>query len=214
MLSRPLVRAALCAAVLAIFPACSSTPEPEVVATASAPKPKPPPKPKCEALEEKCQATPDTQAKVAKSDLVFIPPEGWVYAQQADTTLTNPAEGNGALVMASFEVDKDQNKSRDGAYERLATVGGITLPERFKKKFIPKWDGKADDAKKSGDLDVKLWQADEAKRDGKSGFLLVLLAVDPGGKQVMGVAFAPKDDQKAIEAIAKSLETLGPGSYQ
>lgn len=213
MPSRPFVRAALCAAVLCTFPACSSTPEPDLAATVSAPKPKPPPKPKCEALEEKCQATPDTQARVARSDLVFIPPDGWVYAQQEDTTLTKPAEGNGALVMASFEVDKDQNKSRDAAYEKLAASGGISLPERFKKKFIPKWD-KADDAKKSGDLDVKLWQADEAKREGKSGFLLVLLAVDPGGKQVMGVAFAPKDDQKAIEAIAKSLETLGPGSYQ
>jgi len=176
------------------------------------PKKKEKPKPKCETPEENCVATPDTQAKIAGTDLVFIPPESWIYVQGEEITLTKGAE-TGALAMTSFDGGADEAKLRDGTYEKLAGVADVTLPEHFKKKFVPNW-AKADDTKKTGDIEVKLWQADDAKRGGKSGYLLVMLASDPAGKRVMGVAFAPKDDEKAAEAISKSLETLGPGSYQ
>jgi hypothetical protein len=218
MFLRPFVRALGGTAVLcclAVVSACGPSPEP-TVASADVPPPpklKPKPKPKCETLEEDCVSTPDTQAKIAGTELVFIPPEAWVYAQGTDFTLTKAKEAAGALAMTSFDAGPDEAKVREGTYEKLAGVADVTLPERFKKKFVPKWD-KADDTKKTGDIEVKLWQADDAKRDGKSGYLLVMLASDPSGKRVMGLAFAPKDDDKAVEAISKSLETLGPGSYQ
>lgn len=200
---------------LAALAACGGpAPEP-VVATAEPPPPKmkEKPKPKCETFDEDCRATPDTQAKIAGSDMVFIPPEGWAYAQQSDHTVTKSTAEPGAMVMGSFDSGPDEAKVRDATYEKLAEAIGVKLPERFKKKFVPNWK-KADDSRKSGDVEIKLWQADEAKRDDKTGFLLVLLAEDPGGKRVMGVAFSPKGDDKAIEQISKSLETLGPGGYQ
>jgi hypothetical protein len=218
MFDRPIARALVGAAALCLslgLAACGPEPEP-TVATAEVPPPpkmKAPPKPKCESMDEDCKATPDTQAKIAGTELVFIPPEGWNYAQESEHTVTKSKASVGAMAMGSFDSGADESKIRDATYGKLAESIGVTLPERFKKKFVPNWN-KADDSKKTGDIEIKLWQADEAKRDGKSGYLLVLLAADPGGKRVMGIAFAPKDDDKAVEAISKSLETLGPGGYQ
>jgi hypothetical protein len=177
------------------------------------PEPKEKPKPKCEEMTEGCEATADTQAKIAGVDLVFIPPDGWVYAQGAELTLTKAKESGGVLAMASFEPGSDEAKSRDAAYQKLVEQLEISVPEKFKKKYAPKWE-KHDDTKKSGEIELKLWQAEDAKRGGEKGYLLVLLAADPAGKKkILGVAFAPESDEKSVEAISKSLETLGPGSY-
>ncbi len=177
-------------------------------------KPKEKPKPKCEDMTEGCQATADTQAKIAGVELVFIPPEGWVYAQGSELTLTSAKESGGILAMASFLPEGDEAKAREAAYQKLVEKLEITVPEKFKKKYVPNWK-KEDDKRKSGEVELRLWQAEDAKRSGEGGYLLVLLADEPGGKRkILGVAFAPKTDDKAVEAISKSLETLGPGSYQ
>ncbi len=190
------------------------TAEPDV--TSDAKPPKKPPKPKCEAFSENCLATPDTQAKVAGSGLVFIPPEGWGYAQEADGTMARIEGAPVAMVIATFEPGKDakeEAKARDAQYEKLIQKLEITLPEKFKKKYTPNWS-KPDDTRKSGDMELKLWQGDGAKRAGKPGFVIVLLTADPAGKKVLGVAFNAEGDEKNAEAISKSLETIGPGSYQ
>lgn len=188
------------------------TAEPDVTPS----KPKKPPKPKCEAFSENCLATPDTQAKVAGSGLVFIPPEGWTYAQESEATLAHIDGAPVAMAIATFEAGKDakeEGKNREVAYDKLIQKLEITLPEKFKKKYTPNW-AKADDTRKSGDMELKLWQGDGAKRSGKPGFVIVLLTSDPAGKKVLGVAFNAENDEKNAEAISKSLETIGPGSYQ
>lgn len=180
----------------------------------TSPPPKQKPKPKCEDMTEGCEATADTQAKIAGAELVFIPPEHWVYAQGKELTLTAAKETGGILAMVSFEPEGDEAQARDAAYQKLVEKLEISVPEKFKKKYVPNWK-KEDDKRKSGDVELKLWQAEDAKRSGEGGYLLILLADEPGGKRkIMGVAFAPKTDEKAVEAISKSLETLGPGSYQ
>jgi len=185
----------------------------EPTPTSEPAKPKEKPKPKCEDMTEGCEATADTQAKIAASDLVFIPPDGWVYAQGAELTLTSAKEGGAVLAMASYEHTDD--KAREGAFTKLVEKLEISVPEKFKKKYVPNWK-KEDDKRKSGDIELFLWQAEDAKRSGDGGYLLVLLADDPAGgkRKIIGVAFAPKSDDKSVEAISKSLETLGPGSYQ
>lgn len=219
---RALVPAVLVGGVLvwgaAFTSACGpkqSDEEVEVPTTEPLPeKPKEKPKPKCEDMTEGCQATADTQAKIPGVELVFIPPEGWVYAQGSELTLTSAKESGGILAMASFAPDADEAKARDAAYQKLVEALEITVPEKFKKKYVPNWK-KEDDKRKSGEVEMRLWQAEDAKRSGEGGYLLVLLADEPGGKnKILGVAFAPKTDDKAVEAISKSLETLGPGSYQ
>lgn len=206
---------------LATLTGCpGSTPEPEVASAEPEPTVKPKKaRPKCEALEEKCKATADTQAKIANVDAVFIPPEGWVFAQQSEMTVAQPdskaADGvNGIIGITAFEAaGPAEAKAREAEYLKLLEGLKIAAPEKFKKKYVPRWD-KADDTRKSGSTEIKLWQAEQAKRDGKNGFLLVLLMADPAGKKILGVAFSPEGDDKTVEAISKSLETIGPGSYQ
>ncbi len=223
MTMRALVPAALVGAVLgwgalSTLTGCGpKQSEQEVEEPTPDPTPPPPkekPKPKCEEMTEGCEATADTQAKISGVDLVFIPPEGWVYAQGAELTLTKAKESGGVLAMTTFEPGSDEAKAREGAYLKLVEQLEISVPEKFKKKYTPKWD-KEDDTRKSGEVELKLWQAEDAKRGGEGGYLLILLAAEPNGKKkIMGVAFAPKSDDKSVEAISKSLETLGPGSYQ
>jgi len=196
----------------------SSKPEPVVASADPEPNPSSNPKkskPKCLDMGEKCKATADTQAKIANVDAVFIPPEGWFFAQQAELTVAQPDGLNGVMGITSFDAPTPgpaEAKARDAEYEKLLVGLKITAPEKFKRKYVPRWD-KADDTRKSGNSEIKLWQAEQAKRDGKNGFLLVLLMTDPAGKKILGVAFAPEGDDKTVEAISKSLETIGPGTY-
>ncbi len=221
MTMRALVPAVLVGGLLALGTTTSSgcgpkqaeqeVEEPEPTPTST---PKEKPKPKCEEMTEGCEATADTQAKIAGVDLVFIPPDGWVYAQGAELTLTKAKETGGVLAMTSFEATGDEKKVNEEHYQKLLEKLEISVPEKFKKKYAPNW-AKEDDKRKSGEIDLKLWQAEDAKRGGEGGYLLILVAPEPGGKRrIMGVAFAPKSDQKSVEAIGKSLETLGPGTYQ
>ncbi|NUP08564.1 MAG: hypothetical protein HOW73_21150 [Polyangiaceae bacterium] len=218
MPTRSIVWAGLFGVAVAALTGCPSKEPVEPVATAE-PEPDPPkktekPKPKCEELAEKCAATADTQAKIANADSVFVPPEGWHYAQQTEMTIAQPDGTPGAMAITAFEgAGPEEAKARDASYEKLVQGLAISPPEKFKKKFVPRWD-KPDDARKTGSTEIKLWQAEKAKRDGKDGFLLVLLTSDPAGKKILGVAFSPEGDDKTVEAISKSLETIGPGSYQ
>jgi hypothetical protein len=195
---------------------CGSTPEPEAasdVPPPPPPEPKKKKKPKCEAVDENCVATPDTQARVAGSELVFIPPEGWTFAQEKELTRTFDKGGGAVLAMSSFEPGTEEAKTREALFEALATSLEISLPEKFKRKYKPNW-AKPDDKRASGDTELLLWQAGDAKHGDQKGYLLVLLAPDPAGRKVMGLAFAPESNEAVAEVIMKSLETLGPGSYQ
>lgn len=207
------------ASVVCLFVvACGGTqePDPEVpaaTASASASKPKRE-KPKCLAFTENCIATADTQAKIPGSEAVFIPPAGWTYAQQSDATLTQIEGSPAVIALAGFDAaPADEAKTRDSLYAALLEVVKLSPPEKFKKKYTPKWD-KADQERANGDMKIKLWQAEAAKRSGKSGFLLVLMTTDPAGKKIVGVAFSPDGDDSSIEKISTALETIGPGSYQ
>ena len=204
--------------VLAIS-GCGSTqePDPEIPTaepeTSVSAKPKRQ-KPKCEALSENCLATADTQAKVPGSEAVMIPPVGWGYAQQSDYTISKIEGSAAAIVLAGFDATgAEEPKAREATYTKLVTALEITLPEKFKKKFMPKWE-KPDDVRKNGNMELKLWQAEAAKREGKTGYLLVLMTVDPAGKKIVGVAFSPEGDEDSIKKISAALETIGPGSYQ
>ena len=187
--------------------------EPAASASAEPDPPKSKPKPKCEDLAEKCAATPNTQAKIANADSVFIPPEGWIYAQLPEMTVANPDGKVGVMAITAFEgAGPEEAKARDAMYEKLVQALKIAVPEKFKKKFVPVW-GSPQDIRKTGSTEIKLWQAEQAKREGKSGFLLVLLTSDPAGKKILGVAFSPDGDETTVDAISKSLETIGPGGY-
>ncbi len=193
---------------------CGGTQEAEVPTAEPEPppKPKPKPKPKCEDFAEKCTATADTQAKIAGTNIAFIPPEGWMYAQQANATMAKPDGGPGAIAMSGFDGSKDEAKARDAEYDRLLGLLGMEPPAKFKVKYKPNW-AKPEATRKSGEMEIKLWQTDGAKRDGKAGILNVILTSEPGGKKILGVVFTLDNDEKTAEAVNKSLETIGPAPY-
>lgn len=218
MSRRPLSWAASVVCLFVV--ACGGTQEPdpevpsaEATSSTTAAKPKRE-KPKCLAFTENCIATADTQAKIPGSEAVFIPPAGWTYAQQSDATLTQIEGSPAVIALAGFDAaPADEAKTRDSLYAQLLQVVEVSPPEKFKKKYAPKWE-KADQERENGSMKLKLWQAEAAKRSGKSGFLLVLMTTDPAGKKIVGVAFSPDGDDASIEKISTALETIGPGSYQ
>ena len=207
---------ALAAAVLSVglLPVAGCKQKPP----AAAPPPPPPPakpKPKCEALIEGCKASSSTKARVANSNLVFVPPEGWVYAQETEITLARPKDGSALLGLAAFDTPDD--KARDAAFHQLAGSLEIELPLAGlkKTKFLPAW-AKADDAK-AGEVEVKIYLTDpkkqpiQVKHGEDKGFLLIAAASIGDGKTLLGIAFSPETDETSGELILKSLETFTKG---
>jgi hypothetical protein len=201
---------------LGLAPAgCGSdpAPPPEVPAPEPAPEPEPPPppKPECKALDEKCKADASTQALLAHTDLAFVPPSGWIYAQEADLTITQTEDGGGALAMTAFEAkdpkSKETKASREGAIETLARAAGVELPMKNKKRVAPNWD-KPDGDVKVGDMTLQMWQFEGASRGSSQGPVL-FFAARTGDTQLVGLGFAKTGDT-SDQDILKALETIGP----
>lgn len=198
--------------------ACSNPPPPEEPEPEpppkAEPKEEPKPKPECKTLDEKCKADDSTQAKIANSELVFIPPAGWLFAQEEGLTLAQTEEGAGSMAIMAFDSrglkPKELKDKRESATETLASALGIKLPQKGPKRVYPNWD-KPDGDAKAGDLTLSMWELAGAGRGTKDGAVLVFLS--KGDTVLIGLGFAPKDDT-ATQSILKALETIGPGSPQ
>lgn len=198
-----------------VLPGCGSdpVPEPEVpkVEAPPEPEPEPPPKPPCKALDEGCKADASTQARLAHTDLAFVPPSGWVYAQEDDLTITQTEDGGGALAMTAYEAadprSKEAKASRESAIETLARAAGVELPVKNKKKVAPNWD-KPDGDVKVGDMTLQMWQFEGATRGSAQGPVLFFAAL-AGDTQLVGLGFAKTGDT-SDQDILKALETIGP----
>jgi hypothetical protein len=196
---------------------CSPKPPPPVEPVEEAPPAPAPVKKKkpCEAMNEDCVASGDTQAKIPGSDFVFIPPNSWAFAQESGQTLAKAKDAPAALAVTGYDsgTPADESKTRALMLPKLAESIGVSLPEKRKKAFVPNWD-KPDDKQKFGDTEFELWQAEDAKLGDRVGPILIFVTKDSGGKKILGLAFSPKGDDKTTEIIMKSLQTFGPGSYQ
>lgn len=192
---------------LAAFAAgCPKPPPPE---PPSAPA-EPPPPPKCESLGEKCEAKPDTRAKVTNSSLSFTPALSWVYAQQSSATIAQASEVGPAIALVGVEIDpkdaKRDQMAKDAALMELMKQLGLGP---LKRKVSWK---KPDDTKVIGAMKIGLWQLEEAGMRGtKKGPLLVVAGpTGEGTRGVVGVGFVPEDDKSQADvAIMKSIESLG-----
>jgi hypothetical protein len=187
-------------------PAPPPTPPPPPAAEAKA-EVAPPPPPKCEALEEKCAATADTKATIAKTDLVFQPPSGWTYAQTAGATLAQAGDVAAVTTVVGYDAgdpkDKKADANRDAAFEALQKLVNVGL----KKKV--NWKKKPDDKRAPGGLQVSLWQVDGATRGDKKGPLLIFSAPLDANNVLLGFGFVPDDDNSGSDAaIMKSIDSL------
>jgi hypothetical protein len=195
-------------------------PPPEPIAEPEPPPKKPPP-PKCESLDEKCSSKDDTHAKIARSDLVFTPPPGWVYAQMSGATVAE--QGDATLAIGGYDGDKDAKKdtaNRDAAFADL--LKQIAIENPGSKKKVP-WK-KADtphpvgDFKLDlweltphpvGDFKLDLWELKDFVRGAKKGPLVVVAGPTGEGKGIIIIGFVPADDDKSSDAIVKSIDSLG-----
>src|SRR5437868_2867115 len=112
------LRTFLAAIAVVSLPACSPKPPPPPPPVASSePVAKPEPKKKpCEAMNEECVASGDTQAKIPSSDFVFIPPMGWTFAQESGQTIAKLKDQPLGMAVTGLELPKaapDQAKTRD-----------------------------------------------------------------------------------------------------
>jgi hypothetical protein len=195
--------------MLAVAAAGCPKPPPPPPPPQAEPEPPPPP-PKCESLGEKCEAKPDTKAKITSSSLVFTPAAGWFYAMQSSATIAQASETGPGIAMMGYEGDpKDHKKdaaARDAAMAELVKQLGLAP---LKRKVSWK---KPDDTKAVGTLKLGLWQLEEAGQRGtKKGPLLVVAGpTGDGNKGVIGIGFVPDDDKSQADvAIMKSIESIG-----
>jgi hypothetical protein len=188
----------------------SETPKPPETPPApvetAAPAPPPPP-PKCEALDEKCEAKDGTRATIARAELFFTPPAGWIYAQLSGATVAE--SGDVTLAISGYDTDaKDAKKdaaNRDAAFDDLLKQLGI---DNTGKKKVP-WK-KPDAQHPVGALKLDLWELKGWVRGSKKGPLVVVAGPADNGKGVLFVGFVPDDDKtSADEAILKAIDSIG-----
>lgn len=172
-------------------------------------KPAPPPAPKCEKLEEDCKGAKDKKAKVAKTDLLFQPPDAWVYVQAETHTFAQMGAETAILGIAGVEIadPKKELAQRDAELATLTKALGVTLP-----KGQPNWKKKPDIEEKAGDRPLSMWYGEKGATRGKTkGGYLVLWAPNGDKKGVLGVVFSPDKDDASGPAAVEAFKTLAGG---
>lgn len=192
----------------------SDPPPPKPPATVKKkPPPPPPPEPQCVSLAEKCTADASTRADIPGTNLSFVPPSGWLFAQEAEVTLAQTPDGGPCLAMASFASSGDANieSGRQAAMDVMLRSLGLELPEpKNKRKPLIDWK-KAQSSTEVGALKLDLWQVEGGERASVKGSVLVV-RLESAGRTVLATGFAPSDDSSdADKAIMSAFETITVG---
>lgn len=211
--------------LLSLVSGCGSAPKPPPPAPPPAPvvaqKPKPkedpfekplPPPPKCESMEEKCVADKATHARVAEAGAVmFVPPNGWTYAQEATVSIAQTSDDGPAIAIAAAKTvvpakgPGPMEHLRDTTLQALAERLGVKLP---KQKIAWK---KIDKTLTIGSYSIALYQVEGATRAGKKGPLLVFTTPLEGTRILLGIGFVDDDDQTDADgAILASIQSIAP----
>lgn len=178
-------------------------PPPKVEPEPEPPPPPPPPPPKCEALDEGCEADEDTLLPVPGTTLVFTPPAGWTYAKLEAVTLVQKSDAGALIVVGSHPWEKVPFKRFKGRSEYGRTLleqGELETPRKLQLNAPQQRD-------QAGEIKLGQWITHDTKRGDAKGELLSF-AGQAGEQEVVGVAFAPEDDDEAIGAILDAIKTL------
>jgi hypothetical protein len=173
--------------------------------TVEQPPPPPPPPPKCEALDESCTGKGGTVARIRKSGFGIAVPDGWTYAQQDDATVATSSSV--VLVVTTYDAGADAKaaaSNRDAAFEAVVKLLGMTSKPKVT------WTKPAKKSK-AGDLELSLWQVNDAAKGDKKGPVLVFGAQLPDKSWLLGAGFVPNDDSTdADKTILNALQSIAP----
>ncbi|MBM4356531.1 MAG: hypothetical protein FJ096_00315 [Deltaproteobacteria bacterium] len=213
---KPTLSQSLAATLLAFATACSPPPQPP-----EEPKVEESPPPPCESLSERCIARSDTRAKIPGLSWSITPPSGWVYAQQADSTIAQRVKDSGVL-LAVTSVDSPgaapdprnskavlelKNKRIDNI-EKLAKQWGIQLAQRNIVDYHIRQDYDSIDV---AGIKLSIWEQESARRSNAAGNVVVVVG-DVDGRDLVLVAFVPKagshDAVGDSEAVSNTLQSL------
>jgi len=173
-----------------------------------APEPPPPP-PSCEALDEVCEADENTLLPVPGTSLVFTPPAGWSFAKLEKVTLVQKEEGGAIIIIGSHPLEKNGFKrvqARSEYARGLLDEGELKTPQQLQLNRPQEQD-------EVGEVRLGKWIALDTARGDRKGELLSF-AGPSEEQEVVGVAFAPDDDEEAIGAILDALKTLHTGAEE
>lgn len=174
--------------------------------------PAPPPPPKCESVEESCKATSATELALPDAALRFAPPEGWIYAREAELSVTLAPDGTALLALTIAASD-----ARTAVVEAVEKLLARLEIEDVNAKSLRNRLGKADEQLDDGKLEIRLWEIDKRRQHGKSpqlkgkgqGTLLVALAPASDGKMVVGAGFVVTPGSESLASVVmKSIQSL------
>lgn len=189
-------------------------PPPAPCPAPAAPPPPPPPPPKCEALQEKCEASVDTQLAIGDNKAALQPPLGWTYAKEEQQSLAVSPDGDAWLAYA--EVASEDRQVVLASVEHL--IGRLNVTNvriNFLKDRLKKPQHKL----QHGGVETRLWEVDKKSQFGteptldgtKGGTLLVAVVPLATDSVLVGTAFVttPKGDTYA-PVVMKSVQSLAP----
>lgn len=173
--------------------------------------PPPPPPPPCESLEEQCEATDATRARIPPLNATFAPPAGWIYAQEPAATLAH-AEAKGAALAITSSLTSESGDILAAVRALVERLDLEDLREDGLKRRLAKPEARWD----AGGTPARLWeirkggwpQIKDPSRGGESGAAL-LAVIEFGPEQVVvALAFQAHESEGEPEAVKAALESV------
>jgi hypothetical protein len=164
----------------------------------------------CVDLEERCAATKETWLPIKDTDYEYQPPEGWLFAGEAEQALTQTTTGEAMLAVT--RIDNAENKTVLATTERLFKRLDV---HRVAEQWLGNRLHTPDHVLTANSLKVNLWEIGERQQFSKSpklngkteGTALVFVApLESGG--LLGAAFASVNEVEAAPRIMAAVQTI------
>jgi hypothetical protein len=165
----------------------------------SAPVAKPPeaPAPRTESQE----ATPPAAPSGPKIDA----PAGWALEREGEAIVIRAPASPAVIALTTLPLAATRARIQEEANALAATVD-LTVRGSIRLKDL------AEQSERAGSRKLALWELPYAEREGQMGAVMVFAGKLTPEAIVVGIAYAPNDEEATIEAILQAITTIRPGT--
>jgi hypothetical protein len=133
----------------------------------------------------------------------IVAPEGWRRERSDATLIVSSPSSPAVIALTTLPLSATMARIEEEAHALTKSVA-LTLPSRIRLTAL------AEQSEMAGARKLALWEHLDAERGGRVGAVVIFAGKLDDEALVVGIGFAPTDDELGTEAILGALKTIAP----
>jgi hypothetical protein len=146
-----------------------------------------------------------TAAPAAPSGPQIDAPPGWTFEREGEAIVVRAPASPAVIVLTTLPLAATLARIQEEA-NALAAAVDLTVRGSIRLKDL------AEQSEMAGSRKLALWELPYAEREGQMGAVMVFAGKLTDEAVVVGIAYAPNEEEATIEAILHAITTIRPGT--